>query len=189
MPTPVDPGNNYQLRAVVADAAGGAATAAVAFEMTNTSAALVSARARVHRRGRLRVALGCHHAPRCRGRLQARERSDGRRGRRRLLAAGPFALRRGTGRVALPLTRHGQRRLHRGARVKATAHLTTPHAGRIRRERQPLTLIGARRASRRCRRVGLAAGQLGRVANPCGSGGDRQSRRGPAAARIGSASP
>ena len=54
MPTPADPGNNYQLRVVVADAAGGAATAAVAFEMTETSAALASARARVDRRGRVR---------------------------------------------------------------------------------------------------------------------------------------
>src|SRR5918992_3884401 len=47
MPTPADPGNNYQPRVVVADAAAGAATAAVAFEMTNTSAALASPRARV----------------------------------------------------------------------------------------------------------------------------------------------
>lgn len=173
MPTPVGPGNNYQLRVVVADAAGGAATAAVAFEMTETSAALASPRARVHRRGRLRVALGCHHAPRCRGRLQVRERSAGKAGRPRLLAAGPLALPRGTARVALPLTRHGRLRLRRGPRVKATALLFTPHAGRVRRERQPLTLIGARRAGRRCRGVGLAAGQPGRVANPCGSGGDR----------------
>jgi hypothetical protein len=178
MPTPVGPGNNYQLRAVVADAAGGAATAAVAFEMTETSAALASPRARVHRRGRLRVALGCHHARRCRGRLQVRERSAGKAGRQRLLAAGPLALPRGTARVALPLTRRGRRRLSRGPRVKATAHLITPHAGRVRRERQPLTLIGARRAIRRCRGVGPAAGrQPQRGRRPEGSSGSSCSPR------------
>lgn len=178
MPTPVGPGNNYQLRVVVADAAGGAATAAVAFEMTETSAALASPRARVHRRGRLRVALGCHHAPRCRGRLQVRERSAGKAGRPRLLAAGPLALPRGGARVALALTRHGQRRLRQGARVKAMAHLITPHAGRVRRERQPLTLIGARRAVRRCRGVGPAAGrQPQRGRRPEGSSGSLCSPR------------
>jgi hypothetical protein len=189
IPTPVEPGNNYQLRVVVADAAGGAATAAVAFEMTETSAALASPRARVQRRGRVRVALGCHHARRCSGRIQVWERSKGKAGRPRRLAAGPFALPRGTASVAVPLTRHGRRRLRGGARVRATAHLKTPHAGRIRRERQPLTLIGARRAGRRCRGVGLAGGQLGRVAGRCASGRDQPSGRRPAAVGVGPPSP
>jgi hypothetical protein len=184
MPTPAAPGNNYQLRVVVADAGGGAATAAVAFEMTNSSAALASARARIDRRGRVRVALGCHHARRCRGRIRVRERSNGKAARPRRLAAGSFALPRGTASVALPLTRHGRRRVRGGARVRATAHLTTPHAGRIRRERQPLTIHGKRRAGRRCRGVGAAGGQLGRVASRCASGRDQRSGRRAAAVGV-----
>jgi hypothetical protein len=145
--------------------------------MTKTSAALASARARVDRRGRVRVALGCHHARRCRGRMQMWERSQGKAGRPRLLAAGSFALPRGTARVRLPLTRPGRLRLSRAARVKATTHLSTPHAGRIRRERQPLTLIGKRRAGRRCREVRVAGDQLGRGARRCASAGIQPSGR------------
>jgi hypothetical protein len=189
VPTPVEPGNNYQLRVVVADAAGGAATAAVAFEMTETSAALAVPRARVHRRGQLRLAVGCHHGARCRGRLQVWERARGKAGRPRLLAAGAFALPRGTSSVAVPLKRHGRRRLRRGARVKATAHLTTPHAHRIRRERQPLTLLGARRTGRRCPGSASPPASSGRPAKTCGSRGDRSSARRPPAGRLGPASP
>jgi hypothetical protein len=189
VPTPVEPGNNYQLRVVVADAAGGAATAAVAFEMTETSAALADTRARVHRRGRLRLAVGCHHGRRCRGRLQVWERPRRKAGRPGLLAGGAFALPRGTTSVAVPVTRHGRRRLRRGARLKATAYLTTPHANRIRRERQPLTLLGARRTGRRCRGSASPPTSSGRLAKTCGSGADRSSPRRPAAVRVGPASP
>ena len=144
MPTPVDPGNNYQLRVIVADAAGGGATAAVAFEMTETSAALASEQA-VVQPGSLRMSLGCHHAPRCAGFVLVQEGSGGRARLSNVLAAGFFALPRGIGSVDVPLTRSGRRRLSRGTPVEATAHLTTPHAGRILRDRQPLTLVDGRR--------------------------------------------